>query len=234
MSQAAQASPKMQWMLGVSGGYIIQSAKLTGSMNYTHNALPPGFFTTYYKHELFDNSYLGGILGGLQFSCNDWLLGLELSGDWQSLNQKREFSQTDLFNVRGWGATSQYDKGASVSLSVRWGYQVTPYLMPYMRLGLETSRDKLNVSFHGTPDYPGSYETTDKKQMYRFLAGFGAESMLPCFPCLKLRLEYNYLSRGQRLESQGLIIDGLTNPFFDNESLPKYHLWKLALVWYFS
>lgn len=232
---SAVAQLDVDWLLGISGGYMVQRARLTSTLNYTHVALPPGFFQTHFRNNLHDGSAMGGVLGGVQFACNRWFLGLELAADMYDLDRTHGFAKADRFGVRGWGGEAAYDKGNSMSASLRWGYKVTQTVWPYIRLGAETSKDELHVRFAGDPIYPaGQYQTTDKHHMWRYLVGFGAESVVPKICALKLRLEYNYLSRGERLFSRGLIIDNLTNPYFDSETLARFHQWKLALVWYFG
>lgn len=235
LPQIAQAALTVDWLLGLSGGYILQRARLTSTLNYTQAALTPGAFQTHFKNNLHDNSYLIGILGGVQFNCQDWLLGLELAVDGYDLDDTERFVKADLFGVRGWQGQASYDKGTALGVSLRWGYKVTKTIWPYLRVGAEVSKDELTVSFAGSPFYPGQFTTQDDSTMLRYLIGFGAEALFPKVEALKLRLEYNYLSKGQSLDSSGLIIDGLTNPhFFSEVTQARYHLWKLAVVWYFG
>lgn len=233
LPQLGQAALDIDWLLGLSGGYIVQRARLTSTLNYTQAALVPGLFQTHFRNNIHDNSGMIGVLGGVQFNCNNWFLGLELALDGHSLDETYSFVNADVFGARGWNGQAQYDRGASFSGSLRWGYKVTKTIWPFIRLGVEASQDELTVTFSGASSYPGAYTTKDEKTMARFLAGFGAESIFPKVDPLKLRLEYNYLSRGKRLESQGLIIEGVADPYFMSETLARNHLWKFSVVWYF-
>lgn len=230
----AHADFDSNWLLGISGGYIYQDGQLTSSLNYTQNALPPGLFRTHFENNLNSNSWLGGVLGGYQINYNAWIFGLELSADANHLDFVQSFAIADRFGARAWAGETEYDKGTSVALSARFAYQVTPYVMPYIRLGVDTSNDELRVSYRGAPEYPGQYTTTEDKRVYRLLAGFGLESVVPYLCFLTARLEYNFLSSGNELHSQGLITDGVTDPFFINEAAPKFHAWKFSLVWNFG
>ena len=221
-----------QWLVGLTGGYATQRARLTSSLDYTQNALPPGLFKTYFRNNLNGNSPVYGLLGGIQFSCRDWLMGFELAVlDGYDLDQTTGFVIADRFGARGWHGLATYDKGVSVSATVRGGYWVVRDLMPYVRLGLETSRDKLNVTFSGTPAYPVSLTTQDRKQIYRYVAGLGVEAKFRQLSKIRFRLEYNLFSTGQDLEIQGLMVDNAANPYFISESHAKYHVWQLGVIW---
>ncbi|MGE4349759.1 MAG: outer membrane protein [Candidatus Berkiella sp.] len=230
---AAHADLKSNWLLGLSGGYVYQDGELHSNLDYT-NILPPGIFKTYFDNNLNSNSAIGGIFGGYQMNCQDWIFGLELSVDAHDLDFVQSFAIADRFGVRGWAGVTEYEKGTSVALSTRLAYHVTPYVIPFIRLGVDTSKDELRVSYRGAPEYPGQYTTTDGKRVYRLLAGFGLESVVPYLCFLTARLEYNFLSSGKNLHSQGLIIDNLTNPFFINDAAPKFHTWKFSAVWNFG
>ena len=85
-------------------------------------------------------------MGGYQARCNGWLVGLELEVDWMSNGSTTNFQFTDANSV-SWSGSAQYKRETNVGLTGRLGYQVAPCLLPYMRAGIETSRDK--VAFNG-------------------------------------------------------------------------------------
>jgi hypothetical protein len=92
---AAHAYCESNWLLGLSGGYLYQDAKLHSSLDYTQNALPPGIFRTYFDNNLNSNSAIGAIFGGYQINYQDWIFGLELGVDAHHLDFLQSFAIAD-------------------------------------------------------------------------------------------------------------------------------------------
>src|SRR5690606_7018419 len=92
-----------------------------------------------------DNGYFWGLVGGWQTYCNYWLFGAELNADWHYYEETRNFAYTQ--NNTGIAIAAHYDRNFILGLSGRAGYQIVDFLMPYIRLGVETSRDKMYTAF---------------------------------------------------------------------------------------
>ena len=149
------------------------------------------------------NGFYGGVFAGYQIQCNQYLLGLEAGFNWQDFDERRDFHllANNSPNTTQNLASYEYEKGTAFSLSLRAGYEVLDWLMPYVRLGAQTSRDTLTMSviFDPTNQLAGFSTTNaeERKRIYRFLGGVGLEFIV--IPQVSLRTEYNYTSKGDQI-----------------------------------
>tara|TARA_R110002110_G_scaffold121431_2_gene297257 strand:+ start:94971 stop:95687 length:717 start_codon:yes stop_codon:yes gene_type:complete len=235
MSGAAQAQPDFNFLVGGSFGYAVRTGDVTTEMDYRNPAREPGAFLTHTKNLFKDNGTIWGVLAGGQLRCSDWLLGLELGYDRHNLDEAHQQPFADRIGFvpvisQGWLASSRYEVGDVLSLSLRWGYVITKYLLPYIRIGAETSKDKLTVNYIGVNNYPYTLTNLHEKRTYRFLGGLGFEVPL-ISEKLKFRGEYSFHVEGKPLHAEGFIIDGVRDPNFINEARPRTHAIKAAIVW---
>jgi opacity protein-like surface antigen len=189
-----------------------------------------------------DTGWLLGLLGGYQVKCNRWLLGVEVNVDWQDIFDDNEddnlaFSDASppvpgLLGVFGqatqaWNASSKFERDWVVGLSGRMGYEITPYLMPYIRLGLEWSEDELSY-IQTNNSNTVSISADGDRDGVRVLAGIGLEVPVPTVNGLTVRAEYDYHRRGRRVEAVNVINGGfLVNASRD----PTAQTAILSVVW---
>ncbi|MBS0287045.1 MAG: outer membrane beta-barrel protein [Proteobacteria bacterium] len=243
-SSVCQAEPGY-FLLGVSGGYAARSSNVSATVTYTNPAaqfatIPPSNVIEDYD----DNGPTYGVFAGYQARCENWLLGGELSVDFEKIDELHPFAFSDVgaangTNGLGWNGSFKYKRDYSIGFSLRMGYEfeslmlfVPPVYLPYLRAGVEMSKDTLEATYQGNNVvYPFSTSSTYRKWPYRFFAGAGCE-----FPILNphasIRFEYLYHSSGQTVETQSSIIDnGIVNPTFNTAMDPIIQSVKIALVW---
>lgn len=220
---AAQADWEDNLLVGVSGGYANRDGIL--GVNYGHPA--PARLVTIFNQGLEENELIWGLLAGYQARCNGWLLGAELNADWRNLNETNNFSFVDALGTT-WNATSNYDQDIVWGLSFRLGYEVNPCFLPYLRVGGETSNDKLTYRA-ANPTLAVINEGS--RRQYRFVAGVGAEMPVPALFGLSFRLEYNYCTKGKGVDANGYASDNLT--FISTAARVKTNIGKAELVYNF-
>lgn len=218
------------WLLGVTGGYAMRDQGEL-DMNIGHPASPRD--VTIFTTSMFTGtgSVWGG-LGGFQMRKNGWVLGAEVNVEWENTNETQTVDFLDALD-RQWSATEDYKTGMVVGLSGRFGYEVNYCFMPYFRLGAETSEDELSIIAATNPTFL-TVVMENRERQYRFLGGIGGELTVPIralLPMLKLRVEYNYHSRGDGVSVSGFASDNAT--FFRIAAKPRTHSLKASLVWDF-
>ncbi len=235
-----QACWDSSWLVGASGIYAVRRGDLNTSLRY---AFDPRF-PIVESDNLYSNKGFGtGLLAGYQLLSNGWLWGLEGSIDWHDMSQTRDTVFTDVASVFSWDASSTYKRGPIAALSGRMAYEMTPYLFPYIRLGIEGSEDKLELTLrNGNPAlvYPVALTVSDQRWNWHYLAGIGFETPLWCTP-MTVRFEYNYHSRAkslfvngaQALANAGVVL--VNNAFtFSSEMHARTQSGKISFVWNFS
>lgn len=174
-----------------------------------------------HEETITDNGMQFGGLLGWQFRWCRALFGLEGDLDFISYEQNRQFAFTAAVSpIRPDGLsylyTSLYDRGPTYTLSFRTGYFVTPFFMPYVRLGVTSSRDEVSMQSYilrdrnSLPPVVPPFATalrlipdqisSNKKTVTGWVAGIGAE--IPTYiGASSLRIEYNY-GRSDSIEIQ--------------------------------
>ncbi|MGD9591294.1 MAG: outer membrane protein [Candidatus Berkiella sp.] len=233
-------------LIGAIGGYSSARSSVDVTALYRQpNALfagiPPSTVIEDYK----EGGFLGGILAGYQAQCENWILGAELKATWENYNDETTFSFSDVSvayggNGFGFNGSMRYQREVTFEFALRFGYELEslmlffpPVFIPYMRVGVQTSKDTIEATYNGDPAvYPFTTSSTYKRWPYRFVAGIGTE--FPVTPQLSLRFEYNYVSAGQNMETIGYIQDGgIINPSFATAMNPIIQSGTMALVWNF-
>jgi len=230
------------FLIGATLGYLSQKENFITT--YTAPTLPVSI-PIYVSHseKNTDGGMIMGLLAGWQYHFHRWLFGVEGSYDYQGFDKSHQFTYTEgnaptaAVNNFATG-TMLYDRGDIFGLTGRVGYFVTPGFMPYLRLGIQMSRDEVEYqSFIGTatvtsgrtgtqtifPDY-----SSKTKDVYGVVAGIGAE--LPTFiGASTIRVEYNFV------RTESVIIEDNTFPIIGNHKFryPESHMGKVSWVWNF-
>lgn len=221
------------WVAGVSAGLSESKGNLNIEMNYT--ALPL-FPDTFIIHEHTNRRGFLGVLAGYTIKYCGWGVAGEVSVDWQD-EDRYDVAFSDRLRVLGWVAKVSDESAPLLGLTAKLSYDIAPYFIPYMRLGLQFSKDELSVIMASNPRVlPLSVKLQDNRLQTLLLAGFGAEIPLPINIPLALRLEYNYRCyfHDTGLDASGYIHEQPFNPFFTVDTHPKSNSGKLSLVWNFS
>lgn len=217
------------WLLGGSINYAERRGEFDISLRYV--AIP--IFPIVEGDNRYSNKGFGwGLLAGYQLKKEGWIWGIEGSIDWLDITQTREFVFTDVIGLFSWDAKSNYDREPIAVLSGRMAYEIAPYFIPYIRLGLEGSEDSLEVTVTGHPLLPqNTVIVEDSRWNWHYLAGVGIETPLWCTPAT-LRIEYNYHSRGRPLIANGVFVNQAFS--FSSEMHNRTQSGKLSFVWNFS
>jgi opacity protein-like surface antigen len=252
-SGAAQADWKYNWLVGVSGGGFERPGHIEA---YEYEGFPVGVPTgttpfttlTISDSEFFQNSgWVWGLFAGYQAMCNGWLWGVELNVDWENRHKERNYQfvqGSSVFNV-----DATYKRETTVGLSGRLGFEMASWVMPYIRAGIETSRDKLEadsllvVSAGGRSSGVVGFEDADgSRRNWRFVLGIGGEIPVTAVPGLSVRAEYDYHSKGKRVSTDVVTVDtgvtgqppvvSVTDNFVANARLEE-HTGKISLVYNF-
>lgn len=223
MSTAAQAW-ESNWLLGVSGGWT----NISGNAEYSFSEAP--FDQPVFLGDADDSDNSGsiwGVFAGYQARCNGWLLGGELNVDWHDHNDGNDFAFTDL-DDEAWVGNTHFKRETVVGLTGRLGYAVSSFFMPYLRAGIETSRDKLEIEATNVPDNI-VVSADGSRRSYRFVGGVGAELPVPALMGLSIRAEWNYHSRGRSINADTLASDNVT--VVNVSAKPHENTAKISLVW---
>ncbi|MBS0287195.1 MAG: hypothetical protein JSR17_07860 [Proteobacteria bacterium] len=253
--------PDWNFLAGGSLGYASQKENfitryVSSALNPPGVGVAPGALISPFQYrdtssKITDAGVMMSLLAGWQYHYKRWLFGAEANVDFQSFERDRQFVHLDDFTgVIVNGAVVQgnplvgtllYDRGDIYAITGRAGYFVTPFFMPYVRLGAQMSRDEVNyqVNVNGSlvapfSPVPGVVPgvafdfSSRKKDVYGFVAGVGAE-----FPTYigasTIRFEYNFT------KTESVIIEDNFLPVVGNHKFryPETHIGKIAWVWNF-
>ncbi len=175
------------WELGARTGLMWQDGtlKLTGTAG--------GANTLNSERYLSDTGWLGGGFVGYNWKDNLVTLGLNLSLDWNGIDDPHHYHAKDSagnnFLVR-----ARYERDFFYSLSGRVGYQAFESITPFARVGIERSTNRLHLVADDTnnPDIPVRVlDTALSHHKTGYLLGVGID--IPVFnKNTHLRLEYGY------------------------------------------
>lgn len=215
LSSTAYAGWEGNWLVGVSGGYENRAGDMNIYLVDNQSAVP-------LDNQIIDaddKGFIWGFLGGYQARCNGWLFGIELNVDWHDNHKKHNFFFVDGLDST-FAPTIRYERETNVGLTGRFGRAISDFFLAYIRLGAETSEDELHLSF----------DVESSRRQYRFVGGLGAE--MPFFlENLTLRTEYNYHSKGRRLEVNAVTPNNST--LYVVDAKPQTHVALASLVWNF-
>jgi opacity protein-like surface antigen len=226
------------WLVGISGGYADRNGALTvmstNNVLFTINENTFPSHSTTYSRNLSDNGFIWGILVGYQAICHQWLVGIELNADRQSISQEHEFAFIDADHFLAWNGSARYQRKMMAGLTGRIGYAVRTNFMPYLRGGVELGDDRLKTFYYSPLVQEGLPAFNEQNQwVYRFLLGAGVE--FPIFPAcgFTLRVEYDYHSKGKTLQTSATVFDGGFGYLFASQSQPQTQSARMTLVWNF-
>lgn len=214
------------FLLGLMAGH----ADREGSINvFTSYGGFPNIPQTDVVRDSSDTGFIYGLFAGYQGKCDKWLLGGEFSLEHHPIDETHAFAFSDPANFLNWQGTSQYHRNWISGFTFRGGYQITEYLLPYVRLGIETAQDtyEVNLSTNGA-QVPPLY-LYNEKWIYRFLSGIGIEIPVYC-TAFTARMEYQIHSKGKTMEIDKVYTDGVINPITNAELQPKTQSVIFAIV----
>ncbi|MBS0287194.1 MAG: outer membrane beta-barrel protein [Proteobacteria bacterium] len=237
-TQCVQAQWQGNWLVGASGIYVQRRGELDLSLRYSPVINFPRSFPNLEAQNRYTNKGFGaGVLAGYQVKSQGWTWGLEGSVDWHDADTPRDVVFTDVAGLFSWDAQSTYERDAIYAISGRMAYEMAPYFIPYIRLGVEGSDDSLDLTLiSSTPLIsPNPITVSDSRWNWHYLAGVGVETPL-WDTAMTLRLEYIYHSRASSLKPQGSLGLGLLNPAFTfvSDMHNRTQSFKLSAVWNFS
>lgn len=229
LSNPLQAVGPGNWLFGASAGFVRQLGTYDINFSYTNF---PILSPTYTAENVRDVGSTLGVFTGYQVGCRGWLFGAEASIDWYNTAHTRFFMFKDIQQLLLWNGAERFKRSPTLGISGRIGFEMAPYLMAYVRLGLEGSRDKLSAAFSSLPVFREGVQSFSHHVLYRVVTGVGAETPLCFWPGMTFRFEYNYHLPCTRIETINAIRDGLLNPVFSSLTRPKTHVLKGSLVWH--
>lgn len=221
------------FLVGGEIGYARQEIKDFVTRLNANSPAPFGFVTplSVRRETMSNGGGLLGLLAGWQYRCERALFGAEASVDFQTFDQPRPFMFTDSNNF-SYSATAYYDRGPLFALTGRAGWFVTSGFLPYVRLGAQVSRDKVNFQvFPFSSVMPmGALKdfSSARHSQYGVVAGLGIE--LPALiGASTVRVEYVF----SKTET-ATIID-TQGPIYGKHTFkrPEVNALKVAWVWNF-
>ncbi len=231
MSATAHAGWQGNFLLGVEGGYATRSAELNISVTE-----PAAFGSTVATSAMDyddDDGFVYGFLGGYQWRCDRLVLGLEANVSFQDFGDERNLVFTDSTGVVH-AAQVKHERNTVFGLSGRAGYYLADWVMPYVRLGAETSDEGIEFGAESFAPNQGAVTIDDERRAYRFIGGAGLE--FPFMENAALRLEYLYSSRGRGAgadASSSSVLAAQNGKLWSVNVKPNQHAGKLAVVWNF-
>ena len=219
----AGGSFKENFLVGIDGGYAWRDATVnTETRDISNNV----FYK--YSREYDTDGGIFGIFGGFQIMCDRWLVGLEANFGWQGFDDQQDFAQ--VFGVNTVTGYVDFEREFVFGVSFRGGYELTNWMLAYVRLGVETSQDTLK----GVVDIDGAraFDYDQKHRSVRYLVGAGVEFPIPSYENISLRVEYNYSQRDGSFGFANTVI-GLAPASVYAELNPNQHAVKGAVVWNF-
>lgn len=219
------------WNLGATFGHVSREGGATFAFSQSGTGL-----TGAANRSLSDAGSLYGILFGADWRHNRFLVGLGLSADWQNTGDVQAFHTVAPYGNHH-GMQFLYDRGLALGFFGRLGFQVTDYAMPYVKVGGQSSRDKMTFrdaslgtgGAAGVAALPvGTIDTTINDRVTVMVLGAGLE--IPTFIYnTSLRFEYDYVT-----PDKVTMNTGYSNVRTDVSYKPKEHVGKLSWVWNFS
>jgi opacity protein-like surface antigen len=221
-----QAQWDTTWLVGIEGGFSTHEPHL----NHDFSLAPLG---RSYSNDLDSDSWIWGVFGGYQANCNQWLLALELNFDWQQ-DATRNFAYGDTNVLTGFaaGGSANYNRGTTIGLTGRFGYELVCWFTPYIRLGVETSRDRFEIDLR---QYEGTatYHADNSDRSYRFIGGLGFEMPIAQCTGLTVRAEYDYISKNEAHDLNGSWSDPRFASHFNLDN-DHTNVFKVAFAYNFN
>lgn len=206
------------WLLGVSAGYATRKSTIQSSIQ-------PVIGFSGYGQDVNDDGWLSAVFAGYQAVHEQWLLGGEFNLEWENIERSHNY------NFSGCNVSTTYRRKGVLDFSGRLGFALAENWMPYLRVGVELSRDSLSSYFVGntTPNV----SLFNKAWIHRFILGAGAEMPIPGICGLTVRLEYDYHSKGKTIEDFGATGESITLIQYYTAMQPRTYSGRVSVVWNF-
>lgn len=223
------------YLIGVSAGYIDLYGEIDTTLTYHGREFRQDIFQASYNRRNFTNSsFVFGVLAGYQEIYREWLVGVEINFDFQALDKESKFILSDLEHEIDWSSIVHYQRKNMIGISGRLGYAVTPYCMPYVRLGGEFSRDKFIGVFQGDFNvFPHELVIGERHWIHCFLLGIGAEIPLMETCGATIRLEYTFHSKARTMQGFAVFTDRIFVPSIQTGMQPRMQSARLSFIWNF-
>lgn len=216
---------------GIYGGQAVREEEL--NLNIQFGGFPSRIPAAY-VNELSDNGLEWGLLIGYQEVYHHRLItGIEFNVGQLDLDHTHQVAFSDPAATYGTNAEINYVQDWVVNLTGRLGYALTPVFIPFLRGGVEVSRDDSKILFTANSWNFPQVVLDDERWVYRFLIGIGLEVPVPCRN-ISIRAEYLFHSKGKTIETDGRLSDGVVNPLFYAEQQPYTKSGRLSLIWNFT
>lgn len=228
LSSSALAAYTGHFLVGIEGGYSMQ--------NGTPYMLVQGYpafnvARVDLNNDLDNDGGIAGAFAGYEVSDGFWFAGLEASISVQDVGETKQFAGTypSVGGVLPYAINLDYSRGITVGVSGRVGAKAHEWVYPYVRLGVEGSKDK--VFINGFTTSLGNVLSFDDRQYNgRLLLGAGLE--VPFHPNISVRAEYNYsTTNGTFAHVPASVATGLSS--IDVYHKPNNHVIKAAITWKF-
>lgn len=212
------------FLLGVDGGYAWRDGHLT--VNITEPMPAPAVSAI--AKDNFDNGFVWGIFAGYQVSCRKLLFGGEIFSSYEDIAKAKDYHAVDT-NGDHYNLRIDHERGTVYGFTLRGGYKVLEWLMPYIKAGFETSYEKLYLgALHVTGN--NHFALSHERRVHRFIGGAGLE--FPLFWNFKFRTEYNWTSRGRGAQARG--VEPITLETVNAELKHTQHTAKGSILWVFQ
>ncbi len=216
---SVQAQWEGNWLAGLSLGLAEREGNADLVIGH-----PQGLFSEFNQNQK-DIGVIAWVLGGYQWRCNDWLFGAEVNVEWQELGRDKNGAFTGILND-GLTTLSRYHQGNIVALSGRFGYEMYPNFLPFVKLGVQSSRDKFSYTL--TSPIEGAVNMEAMRRVYRLTAGVGAETPIPALMGLSLRGEYNFQARAGSIDPEVFVPEN--NSLVSANMRPRTNVFLISLV----
>ncbi len=197
MSMSASAVWKGNFLVGLEGAY----GSRDGNLNIRVAEAPPAANSVGLSRNHSDNGFYWGLLAGYQLRCHRALFGLEAKVAWQDFGNRKAFHFVDATG-ENYVNHIEYERDTVWSLTGRAGFQMNPFVMPYVRIGVESGDETVlfnanNATFGNILALKGT------RSNYRFVSGLGVE--MPLMDKVSMRVEYNYVADGKGVNTTGVV-----------------------------
>tara|TARA_R110002110_G_scaffold65206_1_gene179887 strand:- start:35252 stop:36019 length:768 start_codon:yes stop_codon:yes gene_type:complete len=238
VNTGAQAEQRSHFLVGAEAGVEARHTHYNFDYVLTSNAVA-GTAGNLQRNQtrVVDTGSFLGLLTGWQIQCGRTLLGVEGSVDFHSFEETKQTLFADNVAVNAalttpYLATAKYERGAAYQLSGRAGWWLTPFFMPYVRLGLQYSRDQITftapVRQIVSAANPGNPSFSQKTDVWSGVGGIGVE--IPAFGPTSVRVEFDYIYSPSNSWSDTVGLMQGTH----RVDHPKSYVGKASWVWNFA
>jgi len=234
VNTGAQAEQRSNFLVGAEAGVESRHTHYNFDYVLTANAVA-GTVGQLQRNQtrVTDTGSFLGLLAGWQIQCGRTLLGVEGNVNFRSFEETKQTLFADNVVPNGvtlttpYLATAKYERGTAYQLTGRAGWWLTPFFMPYVRLGLQYSRDQITFSAP-VRQVAGNPSFSEKESVWSGVGGIGVE--IPAFGPTSVRVEFDYVySPSTSWEDVTGLMQGT-----HRVDHPKSYVGKASWVWNFE